>query len=252
MTGSLFYLQIKRITRSSFWQKNLAINIIIGIFLFFMLLEIFAVGLFLEDILAKAAKNVTPEQLLDKGLIYYFLVTFMLRFFFQELPTMEITPLLHLPVKKSKISLFLNYRSLLSFFNFLPFLLFLPFAVRYLPAHYPAMSVAAWFMALFFLEMSSNFLAIRVKRKSTVTPSVILIIFGVMLVIGFLEKFHIFSLSVISAWYFGRVLQQPVWVLLPLAAAVFFFWENFRYTRSHSYLEDLSRKIGRASCRERV
>ena len=128
MTGSFVYLQIKRITRSSFWQKNLAINIIISIFLFFMLLEIFAVGLFLEDILAKAAKNVTPEQLLDKGLIYYFLVTFMLRFFFQELPTMEITPLLHLPVKKSKISLFLNYRSLLSFFNFLPFLLFLPCA----------------------------------------------------------------------------------------------------------------------------
>jgi len=246
MTGNLFYLQIKRITRSSFWQKNLAINIIIGIFLFFILLELFAVGLFLEDILAKAAKDVTPEQLLDKMLIYYFLLTFMMRFFIQDLPTMEISPLLHLPIKKSRISLYLNYRSLFSFFNFLPFLLFLPFAIRYLPVHFSAFTVFAWFAALFFFEMSSNFLLIRVKRKSTVTPSVTLIIFGVALILGLLEKYGIFSLSVISGWYFGRVLQQPIWALLPLATAALFFWVNFRYTKSHSYLEDIGRKKKRS------
>jgi len=124
MTGSFVYLQIKRITRSSFWQKNLAINIIIGIGLFFILLELLALGLFLEQILIKAGKGISPEQMLNKGLIYYFLVTFMMRFFIQDLPTMEISPLLHLPIKKSRISLYLNYRSLLSFFNFYPFCCF--------------------------------------------------------------------------------------------------------------------------------
>jgi len=244
--NTFIYLQIKRVTRSSFWQKNLAINIIIGIFLLLMLLELFVVGMFLESILSKAAKSGSPEQILNKVLIYYFLVTFMMRFFIQDLPTMEITPLLHLPVKKSRISQFLNYRSLLSFFNFLPFFLFLPFAVHYLPEHYPVTVAAAWFGALFFFEMSSNFLLVRVKRKSTVKPSFILMIFGILLVIGLVEKFHIFSLSVISAWYFDRVLQQPLWVLLPLLTAAFFFWENFRYTKSHSYLEDLSRKKHRS------
>jgi len=246
MTGNFVYLQIKRITRSSFWQKNLAINIIIGIGLFFILLELLAVGLFMEQILIKVGKGVSPEQMLNEGLIYYFLITFMMRFFIQDLPTMEISPLLHLPVKKSQISLFLNYRSLLSFFNFLPFILFLPFAVHYLPAHFTAFEAFAWFAALFFFEMSSNFLLIRVKRKSTVTPSIVLIIFGIALILGLIEKFHIFSLTVISGWYFGRVLLHPVWVLLPLATAGFFFWENFRYTRSHSYLEDLGRKKHRS------
>jgi hypothetical protein len=246
MTGNLFYLQIKRITRSSFWQKNLAINIIIGIFLFFMLLEIFAVGLFMEQILIKAGKGVPPEQILNKILIYYFLITFMMRFFIQELPTMELSPLLHLPIKKSRISLYLNYRSLLSFFNFLPFLLFLPFAVRYLPAHFTAFTAFIWFVALFFFEMSSNFLLIRVKRKSTVTPSVVLIIFGIALILALLEKYDIFSLSVISGWYFGRVLRQPTWALLPLVTAGFFFWENFRYTKNHSYLEDIGKKKKRS------
>ena len=246
MTGSFIYLQIKRTTRSSFWQKNLILNIIIGIFLLFMLAELFAVGLFLEQILIKTGKGVPPEQVLNKALIYYFLVTFMLRFFIQELPTMEITPLLHLPVKKRHLSLFLNYRSLLSFFNFLPFLLFLPFAVHYLPVHFTAFRAFTWFAALFFFEMSSNFLLIRVKRKSVVTPSVVLIILGIALILGLVEKFGIFSLSVISGWYFGRVLQQPIWVLLPLVTAGFFFWESFRYIKSHSYLEDLSRKRGRS------
>jgi len=242
MTGNFLYLQIKRIRRSSFWQKNLAINIIIGIGLFFILMELLAVGLFMEQILIKTGKGVSPEQLLNKGLIYYFLLTFMMRFFIQDLPTMEISPLLHLPVKKSQISLFLNYRSLLSFFNFLPFLLFLPFAVHYLPAHFTAFRAFAWFAALFFFEISSNFLLIRVKRKSTVTPSIVLIIFGIALILGLIEKFHIFSLTIISGWYFGHVLLQPAWILVPLATAGFFFWENFRYTKSHSYLEDLGRK----------
>lgn len=246
MTGNFLYLQMKRIRRSSFWQKNLAINIIIGIGLFFILLELFAVGILLEHILIKIGKGVPPEQMLNKGLIYYFLITFMIRFFIQDLPTMEISPLLHLPVKKSQMSLFLNYRSLLSFFNFLPFILFLPFAVHYLPAHFTAFQAFIWFVALFLFEMSSNFLLIRVKRKSTVKPSIILIIFGVLLAVGLIEKFHIFSLSIISSWYFGHVLLQPVWVLLPLATAGFFFWENFRYTKNHSYLGDLSRKKHRA------
>ncbi len=246
MIGNFVYLQKKRITRSSFWQKNLAINIIVGFFMLIVLLELLAVGFFLEKILTGAGKGVPPEQLLDKVLIYYFLITFMLRFFIQELPTMEISPLLHLPVRKNRISLFLNYRSLLSFFNFLPFFLFLPFTIHYLPAHYPAPAAFVWFVGVFLFEMSSNFLLIRVKRQSTVKPAMVLVIFALAAIIGLLEKFHIFSLSVISDWYFGHLLQHPAWILLPLATALIFFWESLRYTRSHSYLEDISRKKRRS------
>ncbi len=246
MIGNFVYLQKRRIFRSSFWQKNLAINIIVGFFMFVVLLELLAVGLFLEKILTETGKGVSPEQLLDKALIYYFLVTFMLRFFVQELPTMEISPLLHLPIKKNKMSLFLNYRSLLSFFNFLPFFLFLPFALHYLPAHYSALTAFVWFVGIFLFEMTSNFLLIRVKRQSTVKPAVVLVVFALAVTIGLLEKFHIFSLSVISRWYFGHLLQQPAWVLLPLATLLIFFWESFRYIRKHSYLEDISKKKKRS------
>lgn len=235
-------LQIKRMTRSSFWQKNVALNIVIGFFLFVLLLELLTVGVFLDKILTKAGNGVTPEQLLNKGLIYYFLITFMLRFFVQDLPTMEITPLLHLPVKKYRISLFLNLRSLLSFFNFLPFFLFLPFAVAYLPQHFSGFTALVWFAAVFLFEMSSNFLLIRIKRQSTVKPVVILLVFAVAFLLVLAEKYHLFSLSVISQWYFGKLLQQPVWLVLPAVTAFLFFAESMRYLRRHSYLDELSSK----------
>ncbi len=115
MTNLFLYLQQKRMVRSSFWQKNLILNIVIGFFLLILLTEVLAAGIFLEQILTKSGNGIPPETLLDKGIIYYFLIVFMLRFFIQDLPTMEVTPLLHLPLRKNRISLFLNYRSLFSF-----------------------------------------------------------------------------------------------------------------------------------------
>ena len=229
-------------TRSSFWQKNLVLNIVVGIFLILVLLEVLAVGIFLEKILEKTGRGESPVELLNKGLAFYYLVVFMLRFFIQDLPTMEITPLLVLPVKRKKISLFLNYRSLLSFFNFLPFFLFLPFAATYLPSHYSGQTAFVWFAAVFLFELSSNFLVIRLKRQTTVKPVTMLLFFAAVLVVGALQKFHIFSFSVVSSWYFGRLLQQPLWLLLPAALLALFFFESYRYIKSHSYLEDFTAK----------
>ena len=236
------YLQTKRITRSSFWKKNLVITLITGFFLFLVLLELLGVGIFLEKLLSKNSMGMSPEQLLNKILIYYFMVVFMLRFFIQDLPVMEITPLLTLPVRRRQISLFLNYRSLLSFFNFLPFFLFLPFAVSYLPEHYPASVAFSWFAALLLFELASNFLVIRVKRQTTVKPVTILVVFAVAVFVGLSEKFHLFSFSVISSWYFDHLLQQPLWIGIPLLVLLVFFGESYRYIQRHSYLEELGRK----------
>ncbi len=242
MSGSFIYLQKHRIARSVFWQKSLIINIILGLFLLLILVEIMFVGFFLGKILTKAEAGVPTWQVLNSGLIYYFFATFMIRFFVQDLPAMEITPLLHLPVTKSRISLFLNYRSLLSFFNFLPFFLFLPFSINYLPAYFSHLSAFVWFAAVFLFEMTSNFLIIRIKRKSIIKPSVVLIVLGIAVVLVLLEKYDIFSLSIISSRYFGGILSNPIFILLPLVTTGFFFWENFRYTKKHCYLSDLSRK----------
>jgi len=239
-------LQFKRIFRSPFWQKSLVINIIVGFFLFLILLELFFVGIYLGSILEKAGQGVPPEILLNKYLIYYFLITFLMRFLFQELPTMEVTPLLHLPIKKNRISHYLNFRSLLSFFNFLPLFFFLPFAWTYMPEHFSVLIVILWFIAIYLFDLSSNFLIIRLKRKSTVTPSLFLILVSISVIVELLDRYHILPLKEISTWYFGGLLKNPLFILIPLATLLFFFWENHHYTMNHLYLENLLKKKKRS------
>ncbi len=235
-------LQFKRISRSSFWQKSLALNIVIGLLMLLLLLDLVFVGIYLGAILTKEGHGMAPEVLLGRTLIYYFLVTFMLRFFLQELPTMEVTPMLHLPIQKSRISYYLNFRSLLSFFNFLPLFLFLPFTVIYLPDHVSALTAVVFFAAIYFIDFSSNFLVIRLKRESTVSPSVVLVILTSALIVGLLDHYHFLPLQQISGWYFGNLLKNPLWILLPMATLILFFWENHRYTLNHLYLENLVKK----------
>lgn len=239
-------LQIKRITRSSFWQKSVITNIFIGLLLILLLLELLGLGIFLPKILEKSSKGVSPEILLNQGLIYYFLITFMIRFFIQELPTMEVTPMLHLPIKKSRISSYLNFRTLLSFFNFLPLFLFLPFAITYMGAHFSAITAITWFLGIYFFEFTSNFLLVRIKRKSSVTPSIVLILLALAATIGILNHYNLLPLKEISGWYFGELIMQPLWILLPLATMGLAFWENHRYTLDHLYLENLIKKKKRA------
>ncbi len=235
-------LQIKRIFRSHFWQKSLALNIIIGILILMLLLELLFVGIYLGVILEKAGKGISPEVLLNKSIIYYFLATFLMRFFLQELPTMEVTPMLHLPIEKSRISYYLNLRSLLSFFNFLPLFLFLPFTLIYMPQHFSALTTIIWFVAIYFIDLSSNFLIIRIKRKSTVTPSVVLVLLSLSVIVVILDHYHLLPLQKISGWYFGELLKHPIWIVIPLATMLFFFWENHRYTLNNLYLENLVKK----------
>lgn len=239
-------LQFKRIFRSSFWQKSLAINIIIGFFMLIILLDLVYFGFNLAPILEKAGKGVSPEVLLNKYLIYYFLVTFFMRFMLQELPTMEVTPLLHLPIKKNRISYYLNFRSLLSFFNFLPLFFFLPFTLTYMPEHFSTLTVILWFVAIYLFDFSSNFLIIRLKRKSTVTPSLFLVLISIAVIVELLDHYRILPLKEISTWYFGGILKHPLFILLPLVTLMIFFWENHHYTINHLYLENLVKKKKRS------
>jgi uncharacterized membrane protein len=246
MNYQFTFLQIKRISRSSFWQKSLALNIIIGFLMLLLLLDLLFVGIYLGAILTKEGKGISPEILLSRYIIYYFLVTFMMRFFLQELPTMEVTPMLHLPIKKSRISYYLNFRSLLSFFNFLPLFLFLPFTLIYMPQHFSALTALLFFVAIYFIDFGSNFLVIRIKRESTINPSLVLVVLAVAIIVAILDHYHLLPLQQISGWYFGALLKNPIWILLPLATLLLFFWENHRYTLNHLYLENLVKKKKRA------
>lgn len=242
MTNIFIFLQQKRMFRSKLWQRNLGVNIFLGILLALLFLELLGIGFYLATILSKSGIKRPPDIAVAQGLIYYYIATFVMRFFIQNLPTLEVAPLLHLPVKKRKISLFLNFRSLLSFFNFIPFFLILPFAVTFMGVKFGAGLTLIWFLAVLFFELTSNFLLIWFKRNFSVKPGIIGIFVAILALLYVLEKFHIFSLSIISKTYFEGLLKHPIWVLLPVLTTLIFFFINYRLHMKHLYLEDLGKK----------
>ncbi|MBE0651210.1 MAG: hypothetical protein IH595_10250 [Bacteroidales bacterium] len=242
MTNIFAFLQQKRMFRSTMWQRNLAVNIFLGVFLVLLFLELLGLGFFLDEILKKPGAKYPPDVIVAQGLAYYYMVIFVMRFFIQELPTLEVAPLLHLPIKKSKISLFLNFRSLLSFFNFIPFFLFLPFTIKFMGPKFGAGQAIIWFAAIFFFEITSNFLLIWFKRNYTVKPGIIGILIIIMGSLSLLDKYHVFSISSVSETYFEGILNHTVWIVLPILTTLIFFFVNYRLNLNHLYLEDLGKK----------
>lgn len=234
--------QWKQEIRSSIWQKNVVLNIIIGFFMVIMLLYLLALGILLDRVLEDVVKDANADITLSKIIIYYFILTFMMRFFLQSLPAMEIIPYLHLRIKRSTIAWFMQFKSLTSFFNFIPFLLFLPFALGYMTEEFSGFQAFIWFSAVFLFELTSNFKLIYFKRKFTLNPKLILLLIGAIGLIIALDKFDLFSISDISLWYFTQLNANWIWVLLPLISTIFFVFWNLSMIRQNSYLDDLSPK----------
>jgi len=234
--------QWKQEIRSSIWQKNIALNIIVGFFMVIMLLYLLMLGIFLDKVLEDVVKDANADITLSKIIIYYFIATFLMRFFLQSLPAMEIVPYLHLRIKKKTIAWFMIFKSLFSFFNIIPFLIFLPFALGYMVDEFNGFQAFIWFAAVFLFELSSNFKLIYFKRKFTLNPKIILILIGGIAALIALDKFDLFSISSISLWYFTQLQSNWIWVLLPLATTLLFIGWNLQMIRKNSYLDDLTPK----------
>ncbi|MBN1650402.1 MAG: hypothetical protein JW857_03685 [Bacteroidales bacterium] len=234
--------QWKQEIRSSIWQKNVALNIIIGFFMLIMLLYVLMLGLFLDKVLEEVVKNVNADITLSKIIIYYFIIGFMMRFFLQSLPAMEIIPYLHLRIKRRTIGWFMIFKSLTSFFNFVPFLLFLPFALGYMTEEFSGFQAFIWFLSVFLFELTANFKLIYFKRKFTLNPKIILLLISAIALLGILDRYDLFSVSDISLWYFTQLQSNWLWVLLPLFSALSFVFWNLSLIHKNSYLDDLSPK----------
>lgn len=85
--------QWKKEIRSSIWQKNIALNIVIGFFMLIMLSYVLMLGLFLDKILEEVVKNANADVTLSKIIIYYFIVSFMMRFFFKVFRPWSLSPI---------------------------------------------------------------------------------------------------------------------------------------------------------------
>ena len=150
-------LEWKQFFRASYFQKGIAIKILLFLaVLYFGGIAIFTGGIMFFG-LRKMFPDTDPIVMLNNYLVYWMLFELMIRYFMQQLPVMNIKPLMIIPVKRNSVIHYLLGKTVLSFFNFISLLFFLPFSIVLLAQGYPVVNVILWFFALMCITMSINF-----------------------------------------------------------------------------------------------
>lgn len=234
--------QWKQARRSPFWQKSLVLNIVLGFFIFLILLELLGLGLMLRTILSEVFPGRDLVVIFNGALLYYFAIDLILRYLMQSLPVMAAQPYFHLPVRKTVIVNYILAKSILFILNYLPLLVLIPWAVKTVAVDYSTIQALQWLFGIIFLMFTNNFIIVYVKRQIFSRPWIVAV-FG-FVVIGFilLDLLGVYSISVISAKLFFYLITVPWAFLVPLVFLFLVYLLNFAYLRSRMYIEEISVK----------
>lgn len=227
-------LEWKQYFRSSYWQKGLALKIIMGFFALLMVLSFLSSGMLGYFILKKKFPEQDPLQLVNSFLVYAILGDLIFRYLMQKLPVMNIKPLLILSIKKETLVHYLLGKSAFSGFNFLSLFFYVPFAVVLITQDYNTTGVLAWLFAMIFSIQAINFLNFLVNKNNTVFA------FIAILLISFisLEKFTPFDVSIYSQQIFDAIVVHQLFALVPLCIAIILYYINYKQLRNSVYLDD--------------
>ncbi|QTY26038.1 DUF5687 family protein [Flavobacterium sp. CS20] len=226
-------LQWKQFRRSSYFEVAIAIKIlmILGILYFAGMAILAGVGGYF--ILQKVIPEVDPLLTLNQYLIYWFLFDLGIRYFIQQMPVINIKPLLIIPIKRKKVVQFLLGKTILSFFNILPLLFFIPFSITLIVKGYHPLYVTAWFFGVLALIFLNNFTVYLINK----TNIYFFIIVGLVLAFIGLQRYEIFDITAYAQIFFYGMYSQPIWILLPILLMALAFYANYQYYLNHFYID---------------
>jgi hypothetical protein len=231
--------QWKEMKRASIWQKNLALNIVLGFFILLLLFYLLIIGLFIDKILLEVKPDSNPVDVFNGILLYYLAAEFFMRFFMQSLPTLNIETYLHLPVKKSAIVHYVAAKSVFVIGNYLSWLVVFPFAFKVIVPVHGLTNAWVWLAGFILLVFTNNFLATYIKRQLVNRPMIVGI-FGLVL-IGFimLDVFDIISLSVLSTIIFNGLIANSKAIIIPALLVILAYSLNYFLLRSKLYPDEV-------------
>lgn len=223
--------------------KSIAIKVIMGILILYLFLNVLALGFFMDKLLEEIFPNEDLITSFCKLILYYFLFDLLWRFQLQELPTLQVQPYLHLRIKKNKIVQYLSFAALLSAFNLWPLILFLPFIFKVIWVDAGHITALIFVFTIIALTIFNNYLSLFIKRKANLNGW-IYVGFALLLVLITTADFswHLYSIRNLSYLFFGGMLHQAYFVLVPVILAVAMYFINFIYLKNNLYLEELGSK----------
>lgn len=232
MIGQFLKLEWKSFTRSSMFNYNMAVKIILGIIAAFYLMVFLMMG-FLAYY-GMEEEGYEPLITVNQYIIFWWLSDLVFRYFLQKMPVMKVKPLLTQPITRKTIIHYLLSKSIVSFFNIYSLFFFLPFAITLIIEGYSWIGVLGWYLAMRGLVYLNNFLNIAINNKNKV------FIF-VAIVLGILALLQYYNFFDITAWttpIFQAFYDYPWLCIFILGIAYYLYKYNYSYYLRSLYLDD--------------
>jgi len=226
-------LEWKQFSRSSYFQKGIAIKILLFLAALYFIGCFLALGIGAFFLIEKGFPEKDPINIVNNYIVYWFLGDMVFRFFLQQLPVMNIKPFMTIPIKRSTVIHFLLGKTSVSFFNFLPMFFFLPFSIVLLVQGYPPVQVVAWFFSMLFFTLSINYLNFLLNKNN----KVFYIIATILIAAGLLEYYGVYAITEPAGIFFGNIYAKPYAVLIPLLLMIMLYRVNYKFIRKEFYLD---------------
>jgi hypothetical protein len=232
MFKKFIYLEWKAFFRSASLGKNLAMKILMGFLVIYFSVAFIACGIALFYGVKKEL-HTDPLLFFNKYLIYYFLVDLIVRLLLQNIPVLNIRPLLVLPINKTTIVNFSLGKTALSFFNWVHAFLFIPFTIVLLLNGYSFLNVLLWHISIVSLIYINNFLNIILNNKDRLFT----IFIAIIVVAGACQYYHIFDITSYSEPFFNGLYQTNYMFLIPVFTLIGLYYYSFKYFKSELFLD---------------
>ena len=230
----------KQFTRASYFQKGLAIKILLILASIYFGGIAIIMGGSMFFLLKKVFPEVDPIVIVNNYLIYWILFELMIRYFMQQLPVMNIKPLMTIPIKRNTIIHYLLGKTVMSFFNFISLFIFIPFSIVLLFNGYPITNVLLWFFAIMCITMSINFSNFLINKSNTVFYAIASVVIAIIT----LRYFNIFDITEPVGQLFNTLYNQPYLAIIPFLIMIGLYKVNFDYVRKGFYLDGaISKKV---------
>ncbi len=230
-------LEWKQYFRSSYWQKNLALNILLVFLALYFIVIFLALGFGLLPILKEVYPDQDPFVVVNGFMFFWIIIDLLMRFFLQKLPVMSVKPLLTLPIKRSTVVHFVLGKSALSFFNFLPLFAIIPFSIMLMADGKAPAMVLTWMFALILVVLIINFLNFIIEAFSAETELSFLPLIVVVGTLYGLDAFNIISISSLIGDAFMGTANNPILILVPLGLLLLCYWFNFKILKEKLFLD---------------
>ena len=230
-------LEWKQYFRSSYWQKSIALNILLVFFALYFVVMFLGLGFGLLFILKKAF----PEEdafVIANGFIFYWIIgDLLMRFFLQKLPVMSVKPLLTLPIKRSTIVNFVLGKSALNFFNFLPLFAIIPFSIMLIRDGYSTSMILTWMFTMIVIVLIINFLNFIIEAFSAETELSFLPVIAIVGTLFGLDYFNILPMRSLVGDGLIYIANNPVFILIPLGILAIAYVYNFKILKEKLFLD---------------